>query len=721
MKKFLLLICLLGLIFTIPGLGLAEQEHVSGDESSSSTVLESIIVSASRKDTTILNTPTAITIITAEDIRNSGQNSIARIIANVPGVVDDSAGNLTYFSVRGTRSTLSCGPVIYIDGRPLNFGGNNYSKIDSIPVDLVERIEIIKAPPASIYGADASRGVINIITKTGKIAVKPFSVHASGEYGSWDSHKELASVTGKGGLFDYSLSALNQESSGYRYVDTELKTLDGQIGYAFEGGRIDAFAGYNDYFRQYTRGLNLWQFNADRRKTEHNSKEDGAGYVYKPSELDQELASGGLSFKYDRYDWLLNASVTLSQFDETYDDLDDYNDPTKRKGLYKDDRNSDRFESKISGGRTFFSNDNMLTDTIVIGYDYSLNEFENRRTYPWDTYANKETAIKKANVDYERDLHGIFANNDLKYGKIGLLAGLRYDMVKYKVETQTPKSVGKDFDELGWDFAPSYSFTPNSNLFFSMGKSYWYPVAAYYTYAFDYGGNENKPEDLRPEEYMNYEIGFKHRMARYLNYSIIYYYTKIDDKFITVRDATGSFKGYANAGTSIHQGVELEADGRPCDLLGYRLGFTTIDAEWDNASAKVYRNPDDALSQVTDISGKKLPQVPTYEYTAGLDFYLIQGSRYGECIFSVDVHGFGKKYIDYNNNFRYGAVDLVDCKLSHTYKNFEAYLLCSNLFDKEYEKIGNSDGRAFHRMTGGTNGYFTQDGRYIAVGASIKF
>ena len=167
-------------------------------------------------------------------------------------------------------------------------------------------------------------------------------------------------------------------------------------------------------------------------------------------------------------------------------------------------------------------------------------------------------------------------------------------MVKYEVETQTPKSVEKEFKKLGWDFAPSYSFTSNSNFFFSMGKSYWYPVASYYTYAFDYGGDDNKPEDLKPEEYSNYEIGFKHRMSKYFNYSAIYYYTEVDDKFIVVRDTSGAFKGYSNAGTSIHQGIELEVDGRPFDLLGYRLGFTTIDAEWDSASIKVYQNPNDS-------------------------------------------------------------------------------------------------------------------------------
>ena len=82
-----------------------------------------------------------------------------------------------------------------------------------------------------------------------------------------------------------------------------------------------------------------------------------------------------------------------------------------------------------------------------------------------------------------------------------------------------------------------------------------------------------------------FEFGFKHRFNSAFNYSIIAYRTKISDKIVYYYVGT-DVKGYYNGGDSIHQGIELEVDGRPVKLIGYRIGFTTIDAEWEKGQLK---------------------------------------------------------------------------------------------------------------------------------------
>ena len=101
------------------------------------TYLDKVVVSAAKKEATLLNMPSTVNIITAEDIELSGQRKVSAIIASIPGVKDDGSGSGTYYSFRGTRSSSSGGPVIYIDGRPLNFGKYGYSAIDTIPVDNI--------------------------------------------------------------------------------------------------------------------------------------------------------------------------------------------------------------------------------------------------------------------------------------------------------------------------------------------------------------------------------------------------------------------------------------------------------------------------------------------------------------------------------------------------------------------------------------------------------
>lgn len=694
------------------GQGYAEEK----DTDEKVTKLGTIVVTASKKETTLLETPATISIITAEDIERSGQKDIGAIISSVPGVIDDSSGAGTYFSFRGTRSSCSDGPVIFVDGRPWNFGRYNYSKIDDIPVDIIERIEIIKSPPASIYGVNSPRGVINIITKTGKYAKKPLQITASAGYGAWDSYKALAAILGKKNRWDYNLKAVYEESGGYRHTDPEKKIFDGQLGYEFDKGiRLDTYLGWNDSWRKVAPALKHWALE-DRRQNDPHDKETGATYRYRPDEQDHGLLTGGLVFKCEKNNWLLNSSLYLSHFDDLFSKLEKYNNPgnstsQRGQGCYEEKRDEDKVDFRISGGRTV-SNKDILTDTITFGYDYSWGNWDQNRTYPYATSlsSSTQTNIKKANIDYKRDIHGIFANNEFKYDKWGLLSGLRYDIVGYDVENEVPDSVKKKFKELGWDVAPSYNVTPNSNLFFSTGQSYWYPAAYYFTAAMDYDSAENKPEDLKPEKYTNYEVGFKHRLAKFFNYSISLYRTEIDDKYMLYYDDSGNYKGYKPIGSSIHQGVDLDLDGRPWEWFGYRLGFAWIDAEWNSAEDKVYVNPADANAQVTDISGKKVYGVPEYGYRAGFDFYPLKSWR-----FSVDIHGFGEQYIDALNRDKNKAVSLVDAKVIYSLKDWGIYIAGSNIFDIDYENIFNANGKAANEQ------YYPKDGRYFEAGAAVKF
>ena len=686
------------------------------------TYLDKVIVSAAKKEATLLNTPSTVNIITAEDIELSGQRKVSAIIAAIPGVKDDGSGSGTYYSFRGTRSSSSGGPVIYIDGRPLNFGKYGYSAIDNIPVDNIERIEVLKAPPASLYGAGAARGVINIITKRGKYSEKSCEVTASQGFGTWDTSKSFASVSGKKDQWDYNLGTVYEQSQGYRNTDPKRTVVNGQLGYEFvDGPRFDLFLDWNDSWKKTGLALKHWALE-DRRQNDPPNRETGATYKYRPNERDHEILSGGLAFKYDKNDWILNSSVSLSHFDDIYTSLKYYNNggnkTTQRgQGVYKEDRDEDKVDFKISAGRTILD-DEILTDTIIFGYDQSSTDWKQTRSYPYATSlsGSTQTKIDKARLDYNRNIYGLFANNELHYDKWGLSSGLRYDITKYDVANDVPNEVKKKFNKLSWDVAPSYSLTENSNLYFSTGLSYWYPTAGYFTWAMDYDDPGNQPEDLKPEEYTNYEIGFKHRLAKYFNYSVSLYRADINNKYMPHYNDDGKFKGYKHVGSSIHQGVELEADGKPLDWFGYRLGFALLDAQWDSAKTAVYVNPTDAKTQVTDISGKKVYRVPEYEFRAGVDFFPTD-----PLIVSIDIHGFGKQYIDALNEHENKAVTLVDAKAQYAVnKNWQLYLLGSNIFNIDYESIfntkgdGNSDGTM-------NNSYYPRDGRYLELGATLEF
>src|SRR5712692_6216242 len=129
------------------------------------------VTTASKEPVKASRTPAAIYIITQDDIRRSGASSIPEVLRQVPGVevarVDSNTWSL---GVRGFGSALSRSVLVLIDGRtvytPL-FAGVWWNVQDTLLEDI-ERIEVIRGPGGTIWGANAVNAVINIITKNAK-------------------------------------------------------------------------------------------------------------------------------------------------------------------------------------------------------------------------------------------------------------------------------------------------------------------------------------------------------------------------------------------------------------------------------------------------------------------------------------------------------------------------------------------------------------------------
>ncbi|MCO4768488.1 MAG: TonB-dependent receptor [Deltaproteobacteria bacterium] len=129
---------------------------------------EEQVVSASRTATAPVDAPSAITIITAEDIRLSGVTNIPDILRRVPGMstLTMGAGNAN-LAVRGFNQRISNKLLVLVDGRSayFDFLGGTFFRTLSIDLADIERIEVIRGPGSTLYGANAFGGVVNIITK----------------------------------------------------------------------------------------------------------------------------------------------------------------------------------------------------------------------------------------------------------------------------------------------------------------------------------------------------------------------------------------------------------------------------------------------------------------------------------------------------------------------------------------------------------------------------
>ena len=158
------------------------QEQAAQDQTASTTDqktkdLDKVTVTGSLIPQTTVETFTPVTIISAEDIQARGFNTVAEVLQGSSfstGGVQNNQSSASFTQGAETLSLfgLSASYVKYlIDGRPMaNYpalynGSDVFNNISGIPVELVERIEILPGGQSSLYGSDAIAGVVNIILK----------------------------------------------------------------------------------------------------------------------------------------------------------------------------------------------------------------------------------------------------------------------------------------------------------------------------------------------------------------------------------------------------------------------------------------------------------------------------------------------------------------------------------------------------------------------------
>ena len=130
-------------------------------------IYEETVVTASRRAQSPLDSPNSTTIITKQDVRLSGITRIPELLRRVAGAdVMQITGGDSNVGMRGLNSRLSNKLLVLVNGRSVknDILGSTFWETLSIDVDQIERIEVVRGPGSSLYGADAFSGVVNIIT-----------------------------------------------------------------------------------------------------------------------------------------------------------------------------------------------------------------------------------------------------------------------------------------------------------------------------------------------------------------------------------------------------------------------------------------------------------------------------------------------------------------------------------------------------------------------------
>src|SRR6059058_4247258 len=174
---------------------------------------EPVVVSATRFDIPLDQSPASVSVIEAEEIEQKQIERVSDALREVPGlsVVQSGApGQLTSVFTRGLRSAHT---QVLLDGIPVNQGLQGAFNFADLTTDNIDRIEVVRGPQSTIYGPSALAGAIQIFTKQGRGTP---SVTFSEEGGTYDTFRESIASDGKIDKFDYSIGASRLDTDNAR-------------------------------------------------------------------------------------------------------------------------------------------------------------------------------------------------------------------------------------------------------------------------------------------------------------------------------------------------------------------------------------------------------------------------------------------------------------------------------------------------------------------------
>jgi vitamin B12 transporter len=207
--------------------------------------VEPIVVTATKFETPAEQLGATVTVVEGEQIESRHYPTVDEALRSVPGVDirrQGSFGKASSVSIRGANANQV---QVLVDGVRVKSPTLGQVDLSDIAPELIERIEVIRGPQSTIYGADAIGGVVHIITKRGS---GPPSAYVAQEVGNYDTLRSRAGVSGAYQWVDYALGLYHLESNGQTINDgMNQNAVAGNFGLTLPWGktRIGVAVRYN--------------------------------------------------------------------------------------------------------------------------------------------------------------------------------------------------------------------------------------------------------------------------------------------------------------------------------------------------------------------------------------------------------------------------------------------------------------------------------------------
>jgi vitamin B12 transporter len=339
--------------------------------------LDPIMVTATRTPEPLESTIGDYSVITRKQLDQTPDASFAQTLSRQHGITYIDRGGPQSVSAINLRGTNSKQSLVLIDGMRVNSPTNGLPAINAIPLNAIERIEIVRGAASSIYGADAIGGVINVITRQG--ADRPLQLEANAGVGTYATGKYSASLSGSQNHWTYSLFGGYGQSHGFDATNGDYpfavtpdsdsyyeSDYGGQLGYTWAQGQTVSVqtlqsrvnGGYDTFDRDFNdRGI---QTLGNTIVTSGNQINDrwlstlSASFMTEKNETENSPTGGGHGYfrsKQQQYQWLNRLVLTDTQ--------------SLTVGAERLNQSVDAFSY---GSTVNFDNDSLFTNSVMAIY-----------------------------------------------------------------------------------------------------------------------------------------------------------------------------------------------------------------------------------------------------------------------------------------------------------------------------------------------------------------
>jgi outer membrane receptor for ferrienterochelin and colicins len=519
-----------------------------------SAELEKVVVTASRIEQEIKDTPATVEVITREDIEAMGAQTLRDALSKSTSIGTMYIMNGTGVTMRGS---LPKHTLILIDGQRLATEGSatlaGGYEWDRINMDDVERIEIIRSNASALYGSDALGGVIKVITKKPwknefSMSYMPSSYRDDSENRNEDFSLRFAS--GKRGPFAMSVSA------GQKHTDPYNKT---QYDTNYNGTR--QYLTLNGSYE--LNEMRQLDFKADFLS--EDMKQLLGGYYNNTYNNNRRTYSLGLQGAHAQGDYMLRTYYT-EQVRDTVSRLFTMSDNSKREVWTWDGWNSNRIG---------------VRHVLTTGFEVRDETYRGARV---------------ENGEADNVYYAVYAQDEYKVNdKLLIEPSLRYD------------DSDKFSDNISPKLGMTYKFNDNYRLKASVGEGFKAPTLDDLYMRLDHGfsiiyGNP----DLEPEKSTDYEMGFEGEIGKFFG-KVTYFYKDVTNLIGYDYDNDKGGMVAKNVSDTDLKGVELELGVDITSNLLAKMSYTYLDAiDPDTEERLMYRAKNSGTFQLRyDNNNKK--------------------------------------------------------------------------------------------------------------------